>query len=70
MRYTTAEIYEMADDGDPQAMAVCRAVARCSGRGRYALRQWKPQSKESRAARQALSVDRLRLRAELLRRLH
>jgi hypothetical protein len=62
------EVYQLADDGDPSAVAVVRAVASCGGPGRYQTRQWKPQTKESRAARQALSVDRLRLRAEQLRR--
>ena len=55
--------------GDDQAAAAVRRVAKCSGPGRYALRQWTPQTKESRVQRQALSVERLRLRTALLQRL-
>jgi hypothetical protein len=69
-RYSTQEVYELADLGDERAMAVARAVAKCSGRGKYATRQWKPQTKESRAARQALGVDRLHLRLAVLQRIH
>ena len=69
MRYDTEQVYRLADDGDPQAIAVCRTITRCSGPGRYALRQWKPQTKESRAQRQVLTAERLRLRTALLQRL-
>lgn len=68
-KYSSAEVYELADLGDDQAAAAVRRVAKCSGPGRYALRQWTPQTKESRVQRQALSVERLRLRTALLQRL-
>lgn len=85
-RYDTEQVYELAALGDDQAMAVCRAVARCSGPGRYSTRQWKPEpeptigrryerrSSSARASRfhrpDDLVREKLRLRVAVLQRVH
>jgi len=84
-RYSTSEVYQLADDGDERAIAVVWAVASCNGPGRYATRQWKPQTTDRRFERRSspgrtrietiatkqfdVARERQRLRLEVMRRL-
>ena len=70
-KYSSSEIYSMADAGVAEAIAAVKAVNRCTGPGRYQTRQWKPPVIDRQAeARQAEAEKmRLRLRLSLAQRL-